>query len=81
MTISNISSKSLLASSDKISYRVSMGGGEKICSNQPCHMTNMATRYIYKVNTFKHFLLWNQWTDGLETWYVAVGTQELPSLF
>ena len=40
-------------------------------SNGPGHMTNMASMPIYG-KTYK-----NQ-ADGLETWYVAYGTQELP---
>ena len=30
---------------------------------------------LYIVKTFKNILLQNQWTDGLETWYVASGTK------
>ena len=33
------------------------------------------------VKTFKHFPLNNQLTDGLQTWYEALGTRVLPELF
>ena len=52
--------------------------GMKICTNELDHMTKMAAIYD---KTFKNLLLQNQWTDGLETWYVALGTQVLPTLF
>ena len=35
----------------------------------------------YMVNTFKNLLLQNQLTDGLGTWYVALGTWVLPRMF
>ena len=33
------------------------------------------------VKTYKNHLLWNQKVDDLESWYAALGTQVLPSLF
>ena len=36
-------------------------------------MTKVAAMPIYG-KTFKNFLLQNQLTDGLGTWYVALGT-------
>ena len=36
------------------------------------HMTKMAATLIY-VKPFKCLLLWNQKSNGLETWYVALG--------
>ena len=42
----------------------------KIYSNRQGHMTNMATTPVYG----KNLLLQNQLTNGLETWYVALGT-------
>ena len=35
----------------------------------------------YMVKTLKNLLLWNQKADDLESWYVALGTLVLPSLF
>ena len=35
----------------------------------------------YMVNSLKDFLLWNQKADDLETWYAALVTRVLPSLF
>ena len=32
------------------------------------------------VKTYKNLLLQIQWTDSLETWYVALGTQVLQRL-
>ena len=54
--------------------------GKKNCTNGLGHMTNMATMPIYGKN-LKNLLLQNQQTDGLETWYVALGTQEELRLF
>ena len=51
----------------------------KICINELGHMTNMAAMPIYGKN-FKNLLLHNQWTDDLETWYVALCMQVLPRL-
>ena len=39
--------------------------GMKICTNEWGHMAKV---------TFKNLLLQNQLTDGLGTWYVALGT-------
>ena len=50
-------------------------GGTKVCINGPGHMTKMAATPIYG-KTFKNLLLWNQWTDFLETWHVASGTPD-----
>ena len=41
-------------------------------------MTNMATMPVYG-KTFKNLLKKNQLADGRETWYVASGTDVLPS--
>ena len=35
----------------------------------------------YMVKTLKNLLLWNQKADDLKSWYVALGTLVLPSLF
>ena len=43
-------------------------------------MTKMAAMPIYGKN-LKNPFLWNQNGDDLETWYAALGTQVLPSLF
>ena len=43
----------------------------KINTNELGHMTNMAAMPIYGKN-LKNFLLQNQLTDDLETWYVAL---------
>ena len=40
----------------------------------------MATMPIY-VKNLKKYLLWNQKAEDLETWYAALGTRILPSLF
>ena len=34
------------------------------------HMTNMAAMPVHGKN-----LLWNQWTDCLETWYLILGSR------
>ena len=47
----------------------------KIYINEFGHMTKMAAMPIYGKP------LKILWTDGLETWYVASGTQVLPRLF
>ena len=44
------------------------GGGTKVCSNSPGHMTKMAAMSI---KTFKNLPLRNQKTNNLETWYAA----------
>ena len=49
----------------------------KIYTNEFGNRTSMAAMPIY-VKTFKILLLQNHLNDGLETWYVAVGTQVLP---
>ena len=48
----------------------------KACSNDPGHMTKMATMPICPsmVKTFKNLLLWNRKADDLETWYAALST-------
>ena len=63
-------------------------GETKDCSNGQGHMTNMASMPIYGKNLKKssslepkNLLLWNQKTNDLETWYAALGTWVLPSLF
>ena len=43
-------------------------------------MTKMAAIPIYGKN-IKNLLLQNQLTDGLETWYVALGTQGIQIVF
>ena len=58
----------------------SWDGGMKVYSNGPGHMTNMATIPIYGKN-LKKVLLLNQKTDDLGSWYAALGTRVLPSLF
>ena len=52
--------------------------GTKSCLVGPGHVTKMATTPIYGKNLKNR--LQNQLTDGLETWYVALGTRELPKL-
>ena len=49
--------------------------GMKICSNVPGNITGICP---YMVKNFKNFLIWNQETDDLETWYTASGTRVLP---
>ena len=53
----------------------------KIYTNELGHMTNMATMPIYRVKTLKNLLLQSQWTDDLETLYVALSMQVLLRLF
>ena len=50
-------------------------GGTKVFSNDPGHMTKMATM----VKTFQD-LLRNRLADIVETWYTASGAQVQPSL-
>ena len=64
----------------KFHVELSRDGGTKICSNGPGHMTSMAAMLIYGKN-LKNLLLWNQKANNLESWYAALGTQALPSLF
>ena len=52
----------------------------KIYINELGHMINMATMPIYGI-TLKNLLLQNQFTDDLETWYVALCMRVLPKLF
>ena len=56
-------------------------GGTKVLSNSLGHMTKMAAMPIYGKNLKKKHLLWNQKDDDLESWYAALGTWVLPSLF
>ena len=55
-------------------------GGMKVSSNGFYHMTKMATMPIYG-KTVNHLFLWNQKADDLETWYAALATRVIPSLF
>ena len=55
-------------------------GGTKVCINGPGHMTKMAATPIYGKN-FKNLLLQNRKPYDLETWYAALGTQALQSLY
>ena len=52
----------------------------KLYTNELDHMTNMAAMPIC-VKTLKNLLLQNQWTNDLETWYVALCMRVLPKLF
>ena len=52
----------------------------KIHTNELGHMTNMAAMPIYGKN-LKNLFFQNQWTDDLETLYVALSRQVLPRLF
>ena len=54
-------------------------GGMIDCSNGPGYMTSMAAMPIYGKNF--NILLWNQKDDDFQSWYVALGTLVLPSLF
>ena len=47
--------------------------GTKVYINVLSHMTKIAAMPIYGKN-HKNLLLWNQWIDFNETWYVALGT-------
>ena len=49
--------------------------GTKVCSNGPGQMTKMVKKKK------KNLLLRNPKGDDLETWYVALSAQVLPSLF
>ena len=51
--------------------------GSKIYTNQLGQVIQMATMPMYSKN-LKNLCLQYQWTDGLETWYVASGTRVLP---
>ena len=53
----------------------------KIYRHDAGHMTKMAAMPIYGKKPFKNLLLWNQWTDFHETWYVASGTPAHHSLY
>ena len=46
----------------------------KIYSNELGHMTKMAAMPTYGINDLPQ----HQLTDGLETWYVALGSRVLP---
>ena len=50
----------------------------KFYANCYGHMTKMATKPIYGRKLFKYFLLWNQNTNGLGTYYVALRMWSLP---
>ena len=54
--------------------------GMKIYTNEFGHMTNMVAMRIYGKN-LKNLLLQKQYTDDLETWYVALSMQVLQRLF
>ena len=58
-------------------------GERKFDHNSLSHMTKMASLPIYDKNLKKkkNHLLWNQKVDDLESWYAALGTRVLPSLF
>ena len=58
-------------------------GGTKFHYNGLGQMTKMAVMPIYGKNLKKKKknLLWNQKVDDLESWYAALGTRVLPSLF
>ena len=53
-------------------------GGTKVCSNGPGYMTKMAAMPIYGKNLKKSS---SSEADDLQTWFVALGAQVLPSLF
>ena len=44
-------------------------------------MTKMAAMSMYARKNFQNLLLWNRKADELETWYAALSTRVLPSLF
>ena len=46
----------------------------------PGHMTKVAAMPIYG-KTIKDIFLWTRKADDLETWYIALSTRVLPSLF
>ena len=72
-TFSNIFSSEITGPIEtKFHVEPPCGGGTKVCSNGPGHMTNMATISKYGKN-LKNPLLRNQKADDLETWYVASG--------
>ena len=56
-------------------------GERKFDHNSLSHMTKMAALPIYDKKAKKNHLLWNQKIDDLESWYAALGTRVLPSLF
>ena len=56
-----------------------MGWGNKSLFKCLGHMTNMASMPVYGKNLKN--LLWNQKANDLESWYVLLGAQVLPSLF
>ena len=55
-------------------------GGIEVCSNDPDHITKMATMPICG-KKIKNLLLWNRLAIVIETWYTASDTQVLSSLF
>ena len=74
-TISNVfSSETAWSIKAKFYVEPPWEEGTKVCINSPGHMTKMAAMPIYGKNPSKNLLLWNQWPDFHETWYVALGT-------
>ena len=57
-----------------------MGCRNESFSNGPGHMTNVAAMPMYGKN-LKKLLLWNQTADDFESWYLALDTKVLSSLF
>ena len=47
----------------------------KINKYEFSHLTNMDAMPVYGKIIKKKRLLWNQWTDCLETWYIVLGSQ------
>ena len=74
----NISSETAWPIKVKFHKEPPWGGGTKVCSNSPGHMTKMAAMPI---KTLWNLLLRNQNVNDLESWYAASGAQVLPSLF
>ena len=56
-------------------------GGTKFCINAPGHMTKMTAMLKNAQKTLKNLLLQNHWANCLETWYVALGSVVLLSLY
>ena len=50
-------------------------------TNELGQITKVAVMPIYGRKPFNNLLLQNQWTGGLEIWYVALDTQVLSRLF
>ena len=80
MTVSKISLKVTGPNVTKFLVQPPGAAEMKIYTNRQGHMTNMATMPIYGKKLLKNLLSQNQLTNGLETWYVASGTQVLPQL-